>query len=147
MSVEQQAQTKPLRKNNVFNPELDELLLKLLLEQVAMGRNGDRGFKDEAYVAVANAMTAASMVGKQFTLTTIRNRCKNLKKQYAICTELLNASGFSFDNATKRVVASDEVWRDWIVGHPDAVSWQSKTIDYDKLSLVFGLDIANGQFA
>ena len=32
-------------------------------------------------------------------------------------------------------------------GHPDAVSWQSKTIDYDKLSLVFGLDVANGQFA
>lgn len=80
-----------------------------------MGRKGDRGFKDEAYVAVANAMTAASTVGKQFTLTTIRNRCKNLKKQYAICTELLNASGFGFDNATKRVVASDEVWRDWIV--------------------------------
>lgn len=74
------APTKPQRKNNIFNAELDDLLLELLLEQVAMGRKGDRGFKDEAYVAVANAMTAASTVARTFTLTTIRNRCTNLKK-------------------------------------------------------------------
>ena len=36
----------------VFNVELDELLLDFMLEHVAMGRKGDRGFKDEAYVAV-----------------------------------------------------------------------------------------------
>ena len=50
----------------VLNAELDELLLVFMLEQVAMGRKGDRGFKDQAYVAVTNAMTAASMVGKIF---------------------------------------------------------------------------------
>ena len=67
-------------------------------------------------MAVANAMTAASAVGKKkFSEGMIRNKCKNLKKQYAACTELLNASGFGFDNATKQVVACDEVWRDWIV--------------------------------
>ena len=93
----------------VFNVELDELLLDFMLEQVAMGRKGDRRFKDEAYVAVANAMTAASTIGKQFSEGTIRNRCKNLKKQYAACTKLLNASGFGFDNATKHVVTNDEV--------------------------------------
>ena len=93
-----------------------------MLEQVAMGRKGDIVFKDEAYVAVANAMTAASMVRIFFTEGMIRNICKNLKKQYTIYTELLNASGFGFDNATKRVFASDEVWRDWImVGCSDAV--------------------------
>ncbi|XXG40615.1 hypothetical protein AAC387_Pa01g1292 [Persea americana] len=48
------------RKNMVFNAELDELLPDLMLEQVAMGRKGDIGFKDEAYMAVANAMTVAS---------------------------------------------------------------------------------------
>lgn len=80
-----------------------------MLEQVALGRKGDRGFKDEAYVSIANAMTAASTTGKKFTEGTIQNRCKNMKNQYAICRELLNASRFEFDNATKRVVASDEV--------------------------------------
>ena len=106
------APPKQQRKNNVFNAEMDELLLELMLEQVAMGRKGDKGFKDEAYVAVANAMTATNEVGRVLTDGTIRNRCKNLKKQYAVCTELLNASCFGFDNATKRIVASDEVWRD-----------------------------------
>ncbi|XXG88284.1 hypothetical protein AAC387_Pa12g0513 [Persea americana] len=85
-----------------------------------MERKGYRGFKDEAYVAVASAMTAANKVGKVLIESTMRNRCKNLKKQYAVCTKLLNASDFGFDNATKWIVASDEVWRDWLVGHSDA---------------------------
>lgn len=38
--------------------------MEFMLEQVVMGRKGDRGFKDEAYVAVAKDMTAASSVGK-----------------------------------------------------------------------------------
>ena len=90
----------PQRKNHVFKAEMDKLLLKLMLDQVAMGRKGDCGFKDEAYVAVARAMTAANKVGKVLTESTLRNRCKNLKKQYTVYMELLNASGFGFDNAT-----------------------------------------------
>ena len=60
------APPKQQRTNMVFNAEMDALLLDLMLEQVAMGKKGDRGFKDQAYVAVTNAMTAASMVGKIF---------------------------------------------------------------------------------
>lgn len=54
--------------------------MELKLEQAALGRKGDKGFKDEAYMAIANAMIAASTTGKKFTDGTIRNRCKNLKK-------------------------------------------------------------------
>ncbi|XXG42204.1 hypothetical protein AAC387_Pa01g2535 [Persea americana] len=126
---------KPQRKNNVFNAEMDELLLELMPEQVAMGRKGDMGFKDEAYVAVANVMTAANKFGRVLTEGTIRNHCKNLKKQYVICTELLYAPVFGFDNSMKHI------------GHPNAHSWRSRTIDYNKLSLVFGRDVATGQFA
>ena len=54
--------------------------MELMLEQVAMGKKGDSGFKHEAHVTVANAMTTASTVGKKFTECTIKNRCKNLKK-------------------------------------------------------------------
>ena len=105
----------PQRRNHVFNAEMDELLLELMLEQVALGRKGDRGFKDEAYVAVVSAMTAANKSGKVLTESTIRNRCKTLRNQYSVCTELLNAYEFDFNNATKRIVASDVVWSDWLV--------------------------------
>ncbi|XXG77133.1 hypothetical protein AAC387_Pa08g1346 [Persea americana] len=61
--------------------------------------------------------------------------------------EMLNASGFGFDNNTHRVVAEDEIWVEWLKGHPKANTWKSRTIDYDKLSMVFGRDIVTGQFA
>lgn len=32
-------------------------------------------------------------------------------------------------------------------GHPKASTWRSLTIDYDKLSMVFGRDSAIGRFA
>lgn len=50
-----------------------------MLEQVAMGRKGDRGFKDETYMAVGNTMATASMVGKKFTEGTIKDICKTLR--------------------------------------------------------------------
>ncbi|XXG48211.1 hypothetical protein AAC387_Pa02g2722 [Persea americana] len=108
-------------------------------DDMEASETGDTVITDE----LANEVDLANVL----TEGTIRNCCKNLKKQYAVCTELLNASGFGFDNATKRIVASDEVWRDWILGHPNAHSWRSRTIDYDKLSLVFGCDVATGHFA
>ena len=55
----------------VFNAEMDELLLDLMLEQVVMGKKGDKGFKDEAYATVTNAMTVASTVGEKFSEGTI----------------------------------------------------------------------------
>ncbi|XXG76630.1 hypothetical protein AAC387_Pa08g0937 [Persea americana] len=44
-------------------------------------------------------------------------------------------------------MADDEIWVEWLKGHPEANTWISRTIDYDKLSIVFGRDIATGQFA
>ncbi|KAJ8639644.1 hypothetical protein MRB53_016338 [Persea americana] len=114
MSVEQQAPTVPQRRNHVFNAEMDELLPELMLEQVALGRKGGRGFKDEAYVAVVSVMTAANKSGKVLTESTIRNRCKTLN-QHSVCTELLNAYEFDFNNATKRIMASNVVWSDWLM--------------------------------
>ncbi|KAJ8617705.1 hypothetical protein MRB53_013891 [Persea americana] len=83
----------------------------------------------------------------RITASTIINHCKVLKKNFAQATELLNAFGFGFDVATKRVIVEDDVWTAWLQGHPEAVSWRGKTINYDKLSLVFGKDVATGQFA
>ncbi|XXG46817.1 hypothetical protein AAC387_Pa02g1563 [Persea americana] len=61
--------------------------------------------------------------------------------------EMLNASGFGYENNTHRIVVDDEVWIGWLRGHPKANTWRSRTIDYDKLYMVFGMDSATGRFA
>ncbi|KAJ8639372.1 hypothetical protein MRB53_016066 [Persea americana] len=135
------------RKNVCFNASMDEELLALLQEQIELGKRGNRGFKQDVYATIATKMNKLNHGVGRITASTIINHCKVLKKNFAQATELLNVSGFGFDVATKRVIAEDDVWTAWLQGHPEAVSWRGKTIDYDKLSLVFGKDIETGQFA
>ncbi|XXG58485.1 hypothetical protein AAC387_Pa04g0794 [Persea americana] len=81
------------------------------------------------------------------TSQAVQNRYKHLKKNYAIVTKMLNASGFGYDNTTKRIIAEDDIWTTWLQGHPKALPYKSSTIDYDKLTICFGKDVVTGQYA
>lgn len=103
------------KENVVFTAAVGEELLTRMEQQVFKGRRGVRcGFKDEAYVAVANTMTETSHGAYVLTAESIRSRSEYLKKEFDAVTGLLKASGFRFNRATKRVVASEEVWRNWL---------------------------------
>ncbi|KAJ8625864.1 hypothetical protein MRB53_019171 [Persea americana] len=97
------------KKNNVFNAVMDDEMLTLLQEQIEMGKKGDRGFKEEAYNAVASAM--------------IENP------------------------VSKRVVVDEALWNTWLEGYPTSRLLKTKSIDYEKMGLVCGNDMATGQFA
>ena len=97
---------------------MDEELLDLMYEQVLLGRKADRGFKMDAYKHVAETMTEHSDEACILTSQAVQNQCEHLKKNYAIVTEMLNASGFGYDNMTKRIIASNDVWTAWL-----QVSW------------------------
>ncbi|KAJ8620248.1 hypothetical protein MRB53_028777 [Persea americana] len=60
---------------------------------------------------------------------------------------MLNASRFGYDNTKKRVIVSDDAWTAWLKAHPKALPYKSSTIDYDKLTICFGKDVATGQYA
>ncbi|XXG46818.1 hypothetical protein AAC387_Pa02g1563 [Persea americana] len=138
---------RKIRRNTVFNSAMDDKMLGFMMEQIDMGRRGGRGFKVEAYTNVANSMNVVHDEKYLFTADTIRNQCKKLKADNAAMTEMLNASGFGYENNTHRIVVDDEVWIGWLRGHPKANTWRSRTIDYDKLYMVFGMDSATGRFA
>ena len=86
-------------------------MLDLMFEYVLQGRKADRGFKAEAYESVAVLMTEKSNGEYVLNGQSISNRCKHHKKNYSIATKLLNALGFGFDNTTKCIIASDDVWK------------------------------------
>ena len=104
----------PKKKDIAFNAMMDEELLDLMYEQVLVGRKVDRGFKMDAYKHVARTMTEHSDGVYILTSQALQNRCKHLKKNYAIVTEMLNASGFGYDNTTKRIITEDDVWTAWL---------------------------------
>ncbi|RVW35304.1 hypothetical protein CK203_098689 [Vitis vinifera] len=57
-------------------------------------------------------------INKRFQLDLvkehIRNRLKTWKKQYGILSELLEQSGFGWDETRNMVVADDSAWEDYI---------------------------------
>ncbi|XXG68770.1 hypothetical protein AAC387_Pa06g1780 [Persea americana] len=61
--------------------------------------------------------------------------------------EMMNASGFGYDPVSKRVVADEVLWNTWLEGHPTTRPLKTKSIDYEKMGLVCGNDMATGQFA
>ena len=79
-----------------------------------LGKRGNHGFKQDVYAKVAAKMNASNHGVGHITASTIINHCKALKKNFAEATELINAYGFGFDVATKRVIATDDVWTSWL---------------------------------
>lgn len=90
-------------KNICFNATMDEELLALLQEQIELGKRGNSGFKQDVYATIAQKMNASNHGVGHLTASTIINHCKVLKKNSVQAIELLNASGFGFNVATKRV--------------------------------------------
>ena len=89
-------------------------MLTLLQEQIKMGKKGDRGFKEEAYNAVASAMTESSNGAYVMTSSSVKNRYKHLKQLYYAMKEMMNASGFGYDPVSKQVVADEALWNTWL---------------------------------
>ncbi|RWR80284.1 putative nuclease HARBI1 [Cinnamomum micranthum f. kanehirae] len=123
------------KKNNVSNAVIDDEMLTLLQEQIEMGKKGDRGFKEEAYIVVASAMTKSSNGAYVMTSSSVKNRYKHLKQLYYAMKEMMTASGFGYNPVRKRVVADEALWNTWLEGHPTARPLKTKSIDYEKMGL------------
>ncbi|XP_058111785.1 uncharacterized protein LOC131255109 [Magnolia sinica] len=62
--------------------------------------------------------------------------------------DMLNASGFGWDADLKMVIATDDVWEEYIVSHPYVERVHRKQIDrYNDLTFMFGNDCAHGSYA
>ena len=52
--------------------------------------------------------------GREYVKDKIRNRLRTLKHHYNHIKTLMGLSGFGWDDVTKKVTASDQVWDDYI---------------------------------
>ncbi|RVW90739.1 hypothetical protein CK203_046429 [Vitis vinifera] len=99
-------------KHVIWTKEMDGCLGKILVEQAKLGNKIDCDLESAAY------MVAVTAINKRFQLDLvkehIRNRLKTWKKQYGILSELLEQSGFGWDETRNMVVADDSAWEDYI---------------------------------
>nr|XP_048319060.1 uncharacterized protein LOC125418744 [Ziziphus jujuba var. spinosa] len=74
----------------------------------------------------------------------IESKLKKWKKQYGIIYDILNKSGFGWNDSLKCVeVDSDKVWKAYVQSNPSAKGWRGKSFPmYERLATIFGKDQA-----
>ncbi|XXG62153.1 hypothetical protein AAC387_Pa05g0576 [Persea americana] len=76
----------------------------------------------------------------------IRNRLRTLKSHYNQIKTFIGLSGFGWDDVTKKVTASEEVWDDFIKAHPNYEFFRHRnTVDFQKFNIIYGDSIADGR--
>ena len=91
-----------------WTTEMDRLLLEVLKEQKLKGQKQDRNFSQEAYRVAIDALNRR--FEKDMKVENVINRLKTLKTQMSIALDVLNKSGFSWNDIGKTIEAEDKVW-------------------------------------
>lgn len=124
---------------------MDQCLIEALLIQYNEGNKIDKGFKEVAYVAVANALKLTFHI--DINKDNVIIRMETIKKGYRDIEQMLSQSGFTFNYLTKKVECSDEVWETYLKEHPKVKNLRYKRIEMlEELEIVCGNDRATGEW-
>ncbi|KAK7295758.1 hypothetical protein RJT34_18670 [Clitoria ternatea] len=120
-----------------WTSDMDNCLCATLVQQITRSN----GSKFDYKLNSAAFEAALLAINEKFQLNVVkehvRNRLKTLKKHYDIMKELLDQSGFEWDEKRKMVIANDSVWNEYIKINPDARLLKGRVIrNYDELSII-----------
>ncbi|XP_058098188.1 uncharacterized protein At2g29880-like [Magnolia sinica] len=124
-----------------WSAEMDQVFFDVLLEQVALGRKANNGFKREAYQVTAEEVMKHTDIPVNWQ--NVQNRLRYCKHEYIVVMDMLAASGFGWDNERMVITAPDEVWEDYLKSHSRATHLRRKRIErMDDLVVIVGSDQA-----
>ncbi|KAL5794950.1 hypothetical protein ACOSP7_003544 [Xanthoceras sorbifolium] len=140
--------TKGVRR--AWTKEEEEVLLSIVDEIVASGARADCGYFKSG--TLKNMETRLTIVLPNCGLKAnpyIESKLKFWKKQYEVVYDMLNTSGFRWNDVRKCVeVDSDEVWKSYVQHHKHAKEFRGKHFPlYERLANIFVKDRSTGKMA
>ncbi|KAF8396625.1 hypothetical protein HHK36_018249 [Tetracentron sinense] len=139
--------SKSKKKHVPWNVDMDNVLVEILFDQMAIGNKADPGWKPQTYQAVVNTLNARFNIS--INKENVKNRLKSWGNYYTIISEIIKQSGFSWDTHKKMITVDDEnVWNAYVKSNLNVGPYRYKVIEnWDDLVLLFGKDKANGECA
>ncbi|XP_061993672.1 uncharacterized protein LOC133711584 [Rosa rugosa] len=132
-----------------WNKEMDNVLAKVLYDQMNAGHKADGDWKPQAYQAVVDKLNTTWQLG--LTKLNVTNRLKAWKRHYAIITDIRSQSGLVWDEEKKMVPITAEnleIWNAYVESHPSAKGYQNKSIEnWDDIAMLCGKDKTTGEGA
>ncbi|CAN0866382.1 hypothetical protein LINGRAHAP2_LOCUS9257 [Linum grandiflorum] len=138
--------TEEGRKNFTWNQELDQLLVRFMIEMVEQRKVDDKGnFVAGAYKEIELMMEDAKPGCGVKWDPNILSRCKTLKNKFLAIQELRGLSGSGWDEKNKMVLLDDHVFAEYVKGHKNCAKMNRYPFAlYDGLEYVFGKGRATG---
>ncbi|KIK78511.1 hypothetical protein PAXRUDRAFT_772812, partial [Paxillus rubicundulus Ve08.2h10] len=104
----------------------DDTTLVNTLKTFVDGNSADNGsFKPAAFMVTAKVLEHSHKMSGGAVKTTKNCSCHwaALKANCLIVRQLVNLSGFKWDDSTKMVTAEGSVWEKYLEAHPEAKHW------------------------
>ncbi|XP_024958949.1 uncharacterized protein LOC112499913 [Cynara cardunculus var. scolymus] len=119
----------------------EDVLISILQEIVAAGGRSDNGcFRTDTYEQIILKMSE-KILGLNITSKHIQNKMKRLKDKYSATYDILNTSGFSWNDAHQCVTVDAQVLEEYIKKHPSKNYIANKPFpQYERLKTIFGKD-------
>ncbi|CAO2836033.1 unnamed protein product [Amaranthus hypochondriacus] len=142
--------SNPTRSLSRWSLVEDQALISSMNDLLDLGGwKADNGqFKSGSYAKLETLILQKLPNTEKKAKPHIESRVKILRKHFDAITDMLNASGFGWNDKEKHVTCSLEVWKEWIKSHPNAAGLRNKPFPYyDELSKLWGKDRATGNEA
>ena len=117
-------------------------------ESMAHGFLADNGqWKPEQTIRIVTAFNAAKG-GLPYDRSQISSQISALKKKYTAFKNLVDLSGFGWDDERQTVTAPANVWETYINSHPSSAKFREKTFPfYEDLEFIYTNTLATGSFS
>ncbi|KAK0590508.1 hypothetical protein LWI29_028139 [Acer saccharum] len=111
------------------------------------GRCNTGSFRPGTYEHVASKIRE-KIENINITAKHVQNKMKRLKDKYSVAYDMLNTSGFSWDDTHKCVTVAPEILEAYLKKHPNKNYTANRPFPhYERLVIVFGKDRATGSMA
>ncbi|KAI3930375.1 hypothetical protein MKX01_003403 [Papaver californicum] len=123
------------RSKTNWTVPMDNFFIEIMIEHVNKGFKIGKTFHREAWLYMLELFD--NKFGLQLD-KEVSNRYKKLRTQYNAINVLLD-NGFQWDEARQLVIADDGFWDDYLLEHPVARSYRTKTVpNYSSLCVIYG---------